>query len=119
MQVIGVQTKLDDRIATRFGVLKQRLLLQRLNELPDTATHALIIRQADEAAFLAWLTSYPLLSFPCLFEERATAAAEQARRRALFYWSGLEVDASASTGTRPALPALPPRLPMRSSTPFN
>ena len=89
MQAIETKARMDTGTATRFNVLKQRLLLQRLNEVPDSATHALIIRQANEAAFLACLTLYPLLSFPCLFEERAAAATEQARREARVYWNGL------------------------------
>ena len=71
-------------------MLRQRLLLQRLNEAPDLTTHVLIMRQANEAGFLAWLTSYPLLTFPCLFEERAATATEQAQRQARLYWNGLE-----------------------------
>ena len=67
------------------------LQMQRLNETAESEIHALIMRQADEAAFLAWLTLYPLLTFPCLFEERAAAATEQARRRARLYWNGLEL----------------------------
>jgi hypothetical protein len=83
------KTRLDDGVAKRFGILKQRLLLRRLNETPELETHALIMRQADEAAFVAWLTPYPLLAFPCLFEERAAAVTEQARRRARLYWNSL------------------------------
>ena len=91
MHAIDVETRLDNGIATRFGMLKQRLLLQRLNEAPDSTSHVLIMQQAGEAALLAWLTSYPLLTFPCLFEERAVTAMEQARRQAGLYWNGLEV----------------------------
>jgi hypothetical protein len=89
MQAIETKARIDTGTATRFNVLKQRLLLQRLNEVPDSATHALIIRQANEAAFLSCLTLYPLLTFPCLFEERAVAATEQVRRQARLYWNGL------------------------------
>jgi hypothetical protein len=89
MQAIEAEARMDSGIAARFGILKQRLLLQRLNEVPDSATHALIMRQANEAAFLSCLTLYPLLTFPCLFEERAVAATEQARRQARLYWNGL------------------------------
>ena len=91
MQAIDAEARLADGVARRFGILKQRLLLQRLNEVPDSATHALVIRQANEAASLACLTAYPLLTFPCLFEERVVAATEQARRQARLYWSGLEL----------------------------
>jgi len=86
---------MDSGNAARFGNLKQRLLLQWLNDVPDSATHALIIRQANEAAFLAWLTSYPLLTFPCLFEERAAAATEQVRCQARLYWRSLALQATA------------------------
>ena len=91
MQAMAAETRLDDGVAKRFGILKQRLLLGRLNETPESETHALIMRQADEAAFLACLTLYPLLTFPCLFEEKAAAATEQARHRARHYWKGLEL----------------------------
>jgi hypothetical protein len=91
MQAIEPETRLQNGVITRFGILKQRLLLLRLGETPESETHALIMRQADEAAFLACLTSYPLLTFPCLFEERAAAVTEQARRQARRYWQGLEL----------------------------
>jgi hypothetical protein len=91
MQAIEAETKLPQWVARRFGILKQRLLLRRLNETPESETHALIMREAEEAAFLACLTLYPLLALPCLFEERAAAATEQARRQARFYWSSLEL----------------------------
>jgi len=90
MQAKGKADKLDGGVAARLAVLKLRLLLQRLDETPESETHALIMQQADEASLLAWLSPYPLLTFPCLFEERAAAAAEQARRRARVYWNGLE-----------------------------
>lgn len=95
MQAMETQARLDSGVAMRLGILKQRLLLQRLDEVPDSETHALIMRQANEAALLAWLTSYPLLTFPCLFEERAAAATEQARRQARLYWKGLDLQSSA------------------------
>jgi hypothetical protein len=91
MQTIEIEDRLDDDITRMFGTLKQRLLLRRLDETPEFETHALIMRQADEASFLACLTSYPLLTFPCLFDERATEATEQARRQAHRYWNGLEL----------------------------
>jgi hypothetical protein len=91
MQATETQTRLDHGVVARFGILKQRLLLRRLNETPESETHALIMRQADEAAFLACLTQYPLLTFPCLFEERAAAATEQARRQARLWGGATEV----------------------------
>jgi hypothetical protein len=91
MQAIETGNRLDHELATQFGILKQRLLLQRLNETPESETHVLIMRQANEAALLACLTSYSLLVFPCLFEERAAASTEQARRQARLYWQDLEL----------------------------
>jgi hypothetical protein len=79
-------------LAERFAVLKQRLLLERLNATPGSETHALIILEANEAAALAWVSSYPLLTFPCLFEEKAAAATERARRQARVYWEGLGIN---------------------------
>ena len=73
--------------AARFANLKSRLLLQRLNETPESETHALIIQQANEASLLACLSGYPLLAFPCLFEERALAATQDALHRARRYWN--------------------------------
>jgi len=86
---------MSHEVARWFGILKQRLLLRRLNETPDPATHLLIIRQANDAAFLACLTQYPLLTFPCLFEERAAAATDRARRQERRYWNSLELPAPA------------------------
>jgi hypothetical protein len=82
-------------VAARFALLKQRLLLERLNATLESETHALIIRQADEAAIMAWVSSYPLLLFPCLFEERAARVTRQARSEMLSYWKGLEVETPA------------------------
>src|ERR1035437_5626714 len=89
MQAMQAKARLDHGEAARFGILKQQLLLQCLNKEPDSTTHALIMRKANQAAFLAWLTLYPLLTFPCLFEEKTAAATEQARRQARLYWNGL------------------------------
>ena len=90
MQSNGKADGSDCRVAQRFAILKQGLLLECLNATPGPETHSLIMRQANEAALLAWRSSYPLLTFPSLFEERSAAAAEQARRQARLYWKGLE-----------------------------
>ncbi len=112
MQPYQARDPRDTTLAARFANLKSRLLLQRLNETPEPETHASIIKQTDEAALLAWLSGYPLLSFPCIFEERAVAATEQARRQARRYWTSLQQPAPA--GTTPQ-PLLPPLAPSRSS----
>jgi hypothetical protein len=78
-----------DALEAQFALLKHRLLLQRLNGTPEPDVHALIIQQADETALMAWVSSYPLLAFPCLFEERAAAVAERARLEGRRYWDGI------------------------------
>jgi hypothetical protein len=67
----------------RFEALKHRLLLTRLDELSDARVNARLRRAANEAAALAWLTPYPTLVYPVLFEEKARAAAAYARRQKL------------------------------------
>jgi hypothetical protein len=74
---------------TELERLKNRLLLQLLNETARPEFNALFRRAANEAAGLAWLTPYPALVFPGLFEEKARAALgrglhqEQVRQRSL------------------------------------
>jgi hypothetical protein len=87
--------KRDQVLAATFGILKQRLLLERLSSTPEAETHVLIMRQANEAALLAWLSNYPLLAFPCLFEEKASGAMECARRETQRFWDGLQAGAAA------------------------
>jgi hypothetical protein len=59
---------------TRFERLKNELLDERLEELPDPAFNTYVRTAANEAAALAWVTPYPLLVFPALFEEKADSA---------------------------------------------
>ena len=58
----------------RFDRLKERLLLASLNRFKDREANCRIRRAANEAAALALVTSYPLLVFPLLFEERIECA---------------------------------------------
>ena len=58
----------------RFEQLKSRLLLEKLEELEEPEFNSRLRRAANEAAALAWVTAYPLLVFPALFEERTEAA---------------------------------------------
>jgi hypothetical protein len=95
MQANEIKDAHPHGMAARFVVLKTRLLLECLNRTPESETHALIMRQANEAALLAWLSSYPLLTFPCLFEERAAATTKEASRRARVYWNGLVAETQA------------------------
>ncbi|MGA2866406.1 MAG: hypothetical protein ABSF95_18180 [Verrucomicrobiota bacterium] len=62
--------------------LKRRLLAQRLEEVWEPEANSQLCRAAHEAAALAWVTPYPLLLFPVLFDERAEAAAARAERQA-------------------------------------
>ena len=60
--------------------LKNRLLLKSL-KTTDWRFNAHVRRAANEATALAWVTPYPLLVFPELFEEKVDAALLQARRQ--------------------------------------
>ena len=57
--------------------LKGRLLRQALSETPDPELNAPLRRAANEAAGAAWLTAYPLLVFPALFQEKTWLAQRQ------------------------------------------
>jgi hypothetical protein len=62
--------------------LKRRLLESHLDGVRSAETNDRLRRAAEEAVALAWVTPYPLLVFPVLFQERAEAARAQARRQA-------------------------------------
>jgi hypothetical protein len=59
---------------SRFEQLKGRLLSDRLSEVWGAKSVTQVRRAANEAAALAWVTPYPLLVFPLLFEEKAEHA---------------------------------------------
>src|SRR4051812_19934320 len=64
--------------ASELEQLKQRLLTQRLaTAIDESDLRPAYLRAAHDAASLAWLTPYPLLFLPQLFEEKA----EEAKRR--------------------------------------
>jgi hypothetical protein len=71
------------RQASRFERLKERLLCQRLAEAWEPDLSGQLRRAANDAAALAWVTPYPLLVFPVLFEEKAAAAGALAEHQAL------------------------------------
>jgi len=50
-----------------------------------------IRRAANEAAALAWVTFYPLLLFPALFEEKFRHALRHAERQAHIYANSPEL----------------------------
>ncbi|MBE0542337.1 MAG: hypothetical protein IH623_13200 [Verrucomicrobia bacterium] len=60
-------------------VLKNRLLRERLARTSQPALNVPLRRAANDAAALAWVTAYPLLVFPVLFEEQALTAVRHAR----------------------------------------
>lgn len=66
---------------TRFEELKTALLRERLDGLWNPDLTVSVRRAANEAAALAWVTPYPLLVFPGLFEEKARTALLVARRQ--------------------------------------
>lgn len=67
---------------TELERLKNRLLLRALNNLGEPALTPQVRRAANEAAALAWVTPYPLLTFPELFEEKIESALAYAERQA-------------------------------------
>ena len=66
---------------TELERLKNRLLLGRLTKLDAPGVNAFVRRAANEAAALAWVTPYPLLAFPVLFEEKVETALLYAARQ--------------------------------------
>jgi len=62
--------------------LKKRLLREALEETSARPDLNLAYRRAaNEAASVAWLSSFPLLFFPALFAERASEARERANHQ--------------------------------------
>jgi hypothetical protein len=74
---------------SRFGlpnleleVLKTRLLAEQTKVARALVPGDALRQAADEATSLAWITSYPLLVLPVLFEELVGVAATRARKQA-------------------------------------
>ena len=61
--------------------LKAQLLAERLAGSCEPPIASQLRQAANEAAALAWVTRYPLLVFPALFEEKAAAALLRAGRQ--------------------------------------
>jgi hypothetical protein len=66
---------------TELERLKNRMLVEVLNELNGREANPYVRRAANEAAALAWVTPYPLLAFPGLFEEKVQTALRYAERQ--------------------------------------
>ncbi len=77
-----------------FERLKDRLLADQLQQATDVELNVPLRRAANEAAALAWVTQFPLLVFPVLFEEKTAAALRQAERQARIYASSRELIAA-------------------------
>jgi hypothetical protein len=67
----------------KFERLKLNLLSERLETLWKPELSTLVRRAANEAAALAWVTPYPLLVFPVLFDETADALTSAGENRNL------------------------------------
>jgi len=65
---------------TELEQFKNRLLRAALGEAVDADLYAPLRRAANDAAATAWMTPFPLLFFPALFEEKAAAARRQFAR---------------------------------------
>ena len=74
-----------------FERLKNRLLTTQLAGLDKPELNTPLRRAANEAAALAWVTLYPLLVFPVLFEEKAAKAVCQNERQARIYATSREL----------------------------
>ena len=70
------------RLEPEFERLKLELLAERLEQIPDAEANSEVRRAANEAEALAWVTRYPLLLFPVLFQEKARAALARVERQA-------------------------------------
>lgn len=66
---------------TKFERLKDELLDERLGDLLNPTLNTYVRTAANEAAALAWVTPYPLLVFPTLFEEKADSALQLAEKQ--------------------------------------
>jgi hypothetical protein len=64
-----------------FERLKADLLARRLAAVWDAEANSSVRRAANEAAALAWVTPYPMLVFPALFEEKVNASELHAKRQ--------------------------------------
>jgi hypothetical protein len=97
-QTINVRTPQDASCLVRYPVrragvvprntvnaalanLRNRLLRDTLEQRPDQPLAALLPLAAAEAEALAWLTPFPLLFFPALFEEKVSAARDDVARQ--------------------------------------
>ena len=67
---------------TELERLKNRLLHELLAGADDPDLYAQLRRATNEAAALAWTTSFPLLVLPELLQEKASTARRYVKRQA-------------------------------------
>jgi hypothetical protein len=77
----GPPTPVSARQDAELERLKNQLLEERRGEAWDSRLRGALFRAANDAAALAWITPYPLLVFPVLFNEKAETALHQAQRQ--------------------------------------
>ena len=65
------------RTHSQLHHLKRKLLRAALEETPETGSFKRICRAANQAAERAWATCYPVLVYPCLFDEMVKAVRER------------------------------------------
>ena len=63
-----------------FAGLQETLVNETLEETETLALHAPVKQAANEAAGLAWTTTFPLFVFPTLFQEKVDRARRQQTR---------------------------------------
>ena len=68
-------------LETKFELLKNELLREHLEQAVDGQFNSPLRRAANEAAALAWVTAFPLLVFPVLFEEKVQEAVARIERQ--------------------------------------
>jgi hypothetical protein len=90
----GTNAPFRANLESEFERLKNRLLAETLDEAEQPELNAPLRRAANEAAALAWVTFYPLLTFPTLFEEKTAAAVRHAERQARVYAVSREIIAA-------------------------
>lgn len=81
--VVNVPPTFRNRLEAELEALKEKLLANELARNATLEINVRLRRAANEAVALVWLTPYPLLLLPALFEEKARAARRAAGRQAL------------------------------------
>jgi hypothetical protein len=67
--------------AARLAALQRQLLAAATAGITDRETRACLRRAAQDAGALAWLSGFPLLTFPELFEEQKRIALSRLQRQ--------------------------------------